>query len=79
MTAKSTKTNSSGSVFYNVWGDAKLSASESSALTMPETDSLGISDDLCFGGYDANMQSAASDFTSQNIFEEFGKGMLANL
>ena len=40
MTAKSTKANASGSVFYNVMAIAELSGSESSALAMPETASV---------------------------------------
>ena len=58
MTAKSTKANASGSVFYSVM--ATLDSSVSSALSMPETDSLGISDALSFGQYDADVLADAS-------------------
>ena len=65
MTAKNTKANDKGSVFYNVTVNATLSGNVSSALAMPETelassDSLGISDALSFGQYDADALADAS-------------------
>ena len=58
MTAKNTKANASGSVFYNV--TANLNPSVASPLSMPETDSLGISDALSFGQYDTDALADAS-------------------
>ena len=58
MTAKSTKANASGSVFYNV--TANLNPSVASPLSMPETDTLGISDALSFGSCDADALASAS-------------------
>ena len=58
MTAKSTKANASGSVFYSVMATLDPSAS---ALAMPETsDSLDMTDSLSFGGYDADVLADAS-------------------
>jgi autotransporter passenger strand-loop-strand repeat protein len=68
MTAKSTKANSSGSVFYNVTAVATLSGSESSALVMPETDALAGA------SMDAYLDSA-----SDKLFGETGNGLLASL
>ena len=58
MTAKNTKANDKGNVFYNV--TATLDPSVSSALSMPETDTLGISDALSFGQYDTDALASAS-------------------
>ena len=58
MTAKSTKNNSTGSVFYNV--TATLNPSAASSLAMPESDSLAMTDSLSFG------QSAASDVIAES-------------
>ena len=79
MTAKSTKSNNTGSVFYNV--TATLEPSLGDALAMPETsDSLGISDALSFSQYDTDVLACSSiDLASQRIFEENGKGILASL
>jgi len=80
MTAKSTKANASGSVFYNVWADAALSENANDSLVMPETDILNMTDTLKFDEYDVDMPFASSsDFTSERIFEESGKGILASL
>ena len=59
MTAKSTAASNKGNVFYNV--TATLTPQNASSLAMPETsDSLGISDALSFGGYDADTLASAS-------------------
>ena len=59
MTAKSTKANASGSVFYNV--TANLNPSVADALAMPETsDSLAMTDSLSFGRYDVDALAGAS-------------------
>ena len=90
MTAKSTKANASGSVFYNVWVDAKLFGSVSDALAMPETadiaDALTMQDALSFNQFNTDTLADASasagaffDATTERIFEEEGKGMLASL
>ena len=72
MTAKSTKTNSSGSVFYKVTANATLSAIDGSALSMPETDSLGISDALSFGQYDADALADASASALADLDDKSG-------
>ena len=71
MTAKSTKANASGSVFYNVM--ATLDSSVSSALSMPETDTLGISDALSFGGYDADTLASASISSLADLDDKSGR------
>ena len=62
---------------------APLSTSEASALAMPETsDELAMTDELGFGGYDTDVLASAGAFfdaTTERIFEESGKGMLARL
>ena len=58
MTAKNTKANDKGSVFYNV--TATLDPSASSSLAMPETDNLGISDALSFTSLNADVLADAS-------------------
>ena len=78
MTAKSTKANASGSVFYNVTANlnpsvaSPLSMPETDALAMPMTDSLGISDALCFGGYDADALASASTASLADLNEKSG-------
>ena len=70
MTAKDTK---KGNVYYTVTADVKSlkdasgaalampeTASVASALALPETDSLGLSDSLNFGRYDADALADAS-------------------
>ena len=47
------------SVYYNVWA-TMTPLPEASALAMPETDNLGISDALSFGQYDADVLADAS-------------------
>ena len=51
MTAKNTKANEKGSVFYNV--TATLAPSAADALAMPESDKWGVSDALSFASPDA--------------------------
>ena len=66
MTAKSTKANASGSVFYNV--TATLEPSDMASLAMPETSTanaltdtaLNLTDSLSFSGYDADVLANAS-------------------
>ena len=48
------------------------SASVASALAMPETDSLGISDALSFGGYDANVLADASASSLAGLDDKSG-------
>ena len=83
MTAKSTKANSSGSVFYNVMADAVLSGSESSALAMPETDfltdSLAITDGLSFDQYDADVLADASASSLAELDDKSVRGIVASL
>ena len=69
MTAKSTKANASGSVFYNV--SANLNPSVADALAMPETDTLGISDALSFGGYDTDALADASASSLAELDDKF--------
>ncbi|MBR5023770.1 MAG: hypothetical protein IKX48_01795, partial [Victivallales bacterium] len=76
MTAKSTKAHDKGSVFYNVTatlepslGDALAmpeSSSAASSLSMPEADSLGISDALSFCGYDTDVLADVSSLNDLN-------------
>ena len=77
MTAKSTKANASGSVFYNV--TANLNPSVASPLAMPETDSLGISDALSFGGYDADVLADASASALADLDDKTGWLNIASL
>ncbi len=60
-----------------------LSASVDSSLAMPESsDALAMTDELGFGGYDTDVLASAGAFfdaTTERIFEESGKGMLASL
>ena len=81
MTAKNTKANDKGSVFYNVWADATLSESVSDVLAMPETNRF-VQDELpasLNASYDSSLSGigAFDAFTSQRVFEESGTGMLA--
>ena len=70
MTAKSTKANASGSVFYNV--TANLNPSVADALAMPETDSLGISDALSFGQYDTDALADVSASALADLDDKAG-------
>ncbi|MBO7659873.1 MAG: hypothetical protein J6T65_11290, partial [Clostridia bacterium] len=71
ISVKATNTKKMPMVYYNVsytiesMGEASAlsmpeTASAASALAMPETNSLGISDALSFGGYDADVLADAS-------------------
>ena len=84
MTAKSTKANDKGSVFYNVTSNAVLSECVSSALAMPEmelasSDSLGISDALSFGGYDTDALADASASALADLDDKTGWLNIASL
>jgi len=70
MTAKNTKANASGSVFYNV--TANLNPSVASPLSMPEADSLGISDALSLGGYDVDVLADASASALADLDDKSG-------
>ena len=73
MTAKSTKANASGSVFYNVWANATPSGSEGAALAMPETaDALAMTDNLSFGSYDADALADASASSLAELDDKIG-------
>ena len=59
MTAKNTKANDKGSVFYNV--TAAMDPADADALAMPEPDALAMPEDaLSFGRYDADALAGAS-------------------
>jgi hypothetical protein len=58
MAATNTSTNAKGSVFYNV--TATLEPSVASSLAMPEADTLGMTDSLSFGQFDADVLASAS-------------------
>ena len=77
MTAKSTKANASGSVFYNV--TATLEPAVGAALSMPEPDSLGISDALSFGGYDTDALADASASALADLDDKTGWLNIASL
>ena len=84
MTAKNTKANDKGSVFYNVTANATLSGNVSSALAMPETelasfDSLGISDALSFGQYDTDALANASSSALNGLDDKTGWTNIASL
>ena len=49
------------------------SASVASALAMSETDSLGISDALSFGGYDADVLADASASSLADLDDKSGR------
>jgi autotransporter passenger strand-loop-strand repeat protein len=69
MTAKSTKANASGSVFYSV--TANLNPSVADALSMPETSgSLSLTDVRSFGEYDADALAGASAFDKLASFDD---------
>ena len=55
MTAKNTKPNDKGLVYYNV--TATLEPPDADALAMQESDKWGVSDALSFGGYDTDALS----------------------
>ena len=61
-------------VYYNV--SAEFTGSNEAALAMPETDSLGISDALSFGGYDADALASAS---ASSLAEPDGKSDWLNI
>ena len=75
MTAKNTKANDKGSVFYNVWADATFSEVVNdglSNLAMPETsDALAMTDSLSLGQYtDADAladASALAEFDGKSV------------
>ena len=77
MTAKDTKPNDKGRVYYNV--TANLNPSAASPLSMPETDSLGISDALSFGGYDADVLADASASALADLDDKIGWMNIASL
>jgi len=89
MTAKSTKANASGSVFYNVTATltpqnpSSLAMPETdsaaSSLAMPEADSLGISDALSFGGFNADVLADASASALADLDDKSGWLNIASL
>ena len=70
MTAKSTKANDKGSVFYNVTATLEPPL-VGDALAMPEMDSLGISGALSFDGCDADVLADVS-FSSLSALNDKG-------
>ena len=67
MTAKNTKANEKGSVFYNV--TATLAPSAADALAMPDVSAaMNLPDDLCFArfGADELADVSAASFASRN-------------
>ncbi len=78
MTAKSTKANASGSVFYNV--TATLEPSDMASLAMPETSTanalidtaLNLTDSLSFSGYDVDALASASTSALADLDDKSG-------
>ncbi len=66
-----------GSEAYYYMDVVSVSGQESSSLAMPETDSLGISDALSFGGYDTDAFADAS--AASGLAELDGKSSWQNL
>ena len=75
MTAKNTKPNDKGNVFYNV--TATLNHSVADALAMPETsDALAVTDALSFNRFDAD---AVADASMSALAELNGSSAWRNL
>ena len=75
ISMESTNSKKGGAAYYKVelnttncagLPTAVLAAHDADALAMPETDSLGISDALSFGGYDADALADVSSFNDLN-------------
>jgi autotransporter passenger strand-loop-strand repeat protein len=68
---ESTNAKKGGSAYYDVTVGI-LGGSSEAALSMPETDSLGISDALSFGGYDADVLADASASSLAELNDKSG-------
>ena len=77
MTAKNTKANDKGLVYYNV--TATLELPDADALAMPETDTLGVSDALSFGGYDTDTLADVSASALADLDDKSGWQTVAKL
>ena len=77
MTAKNTKANDKGLVYYNV--TATLELPDADALAMPETDNRGVSDALSFGQNGADLLADAAAVSFAELDGKAGRQNLANL
>jgi hypothetical protein len=83
LAVTSTNAKKAGNAYYNVTlleTDITDSAGDASALTMPETDSLALSDRLNLGQYDSDVLAGNYlDSAADKLFGETGNGLLASL
>ena len=75
---ESTNAKKGGSAYYDVTVGI-MGGSSDAALSMPETDTLGISDDLSFGQYDADVLADASASALAGLDDKTGWINIASL
>ena len=72
VSMQSTGAKKGAEVFYNVTAMFLASETAADALSMPETDTLGISDALSFGQYDADALASASASALDELEDKSG-------